>query len=65
MVRRGYDACAAPYAESWKAEPGIEIQGLSDRLDDGDAVLDIGCGAGIPIARSLAERYRVTGVDLS
>ena len=28
-------------------------------------MLDIGCGAGVPIARSLARRHRVTGVDLS
>ena len=28
-------------------------------------MLDIGCGAGVPIAGSLAARYRVTGVDVS
>ncbi len=38
---------------------------LLDRLDDGAAVLDIGCGAGVPIAKSLAARFRVTGVDIS
>ena len=65
LVRRGYNACAAAYDESRKTEPGIEIRGLSDRLDDGAAVLDIGCGAGTPIAKSLAARYRVTGVDVS
>ena len=36
-----------------------------DRLDDGAAVLDIGCGSGVPIAKALAERYCVTGVDVS
>lgn len=65
FVRRAYDACAAAYDISRKAEPGIEIRRLSDRLNDGDAVLDIGCGAGVPIAKSLAARYRVTGVDIS
>ena len=65
LVRRGYNACAAAYDESRKTEPGFEIRGLSDRLDDGAAVLDIGCGAGTPIAKSLAARYRVTGVDVS
>ena len=65
FVRRAYDACAAAYDISRKAEPGIEIQGLSGRLNDGDSVLDIGCGAGVPIAKSLAARYRVTGVDIS
>ena len=65
LVKRGYNACAAAYDESRRGESGFEIRGLSDRLDDGDAVLDIGCGAGIPIAKSLAARYRVTGVDVS
>ena len=65
LVRRGYDACAAAYHESRSTEPGTELRGLTARLDDGNAVLDIGCGAGVPIARLLAERYRVTGVDVS
>ena len=65
FVRQAYDTCAAAYDESRRAEPGSEIQGLSDRLNDGDAVLDIGCGAGVPIAKSLAARYSVTGVDVS
>ena len=65
FVRQAYDACAAAYDESRRAEPGNEIRGLSDRLSDGDTVLDIGCGAGVPIAKSLAARYSVTGVDVS
>lgn len=65
LVRRGYDACARAYHESRKAQVATEIRGLLDRLDDGSAVLDVGCGAGVPIAKSLAERHRVTGVDVS
>lgn len=65
LVRQAYDACAAAYDASRRAEPGIEMQALLERLDDGDAVLDVGCGAGVPIAKSLAARYRVTGVDIS
>ena len=65
LVRRGYDTCAQEYDRSRRLEPGIELQALSSRLEDGDSVLDIGCGAGVPIARSLAERCRVTGVDVS
>ena len=65
LVRQAYDTCAAAYDASRKAEPGIEMRALLDRLYDGDAVLDIGCGAGVPIAKSLAARYRVTGVDIS
>ena len=31
----------------------------------GSEVLDLGCGAGLPSTRALAERFIVTGVDLS
>ena len=65
LVRKAYDACAAAYDESRRAEPGNEIEQLLNRLHEGAAILDIGCGAGVPIAKSLARRYRVTGVDSS
>ncbi|MCY4112682.1 MAG: class I SAM-dependent methyltransferase [Chloroflexi bacterium] len=65
LVTRGYDACAQAYHESRKVQAAAEIRGLLDRLDDGSAVLDVGCGAGVPIAESLADCHRVTGVDVS
>ncbi len=65
LVRRGYDACARAYHESRKAQAPTEIRGLMERLEDGASVLDVGCGAGVPIARSLVKRQRVTGVDVS
>jgi ubiquinone/menaquinone biosynthesis C-methylase UbiE len=34
-------------------------------LPPGSEVLDLGCGCGVPDARLLSERFRVTGVDLS
>jgi cyclopropane fatty-acyl-phospholipid synthase-like methyltransferase len=34
-------------------------------LHDGDPVLDLGCGCGVPATAILAQRYAVTGVDLS
>ena len=34
-------------------------------LAAGSEVLDLGCGCGVPDARLLAERFRVTGVDIS
>jgi len=34
-------------------------------LDDGDPVLDLGCGCGVPATAILAERFAVTGVDIS
>ena len=65
LVRRGYDACAQAYHEARKTQAPTELRGLLDRLDDAAEVLDLGCGAGVPIARSLAARHRVTGVDIS
>ena len=65
MVRQGYDACAEVYGSSRKREAGGEIRGLIERLAEGASVLDVGCGAGVPIARSLSRMYRVTGVDVS
>ena len=35
------------------------------RIGPGCRVLDLGCGCGIPVARRLASRHSVTGVDLS
>ena len=40
-------------------------EGLFRRLPDGARVLDLGCGSGIPSTAALAERYDVTGVDIS
>ena len=34
-------------------------------LPRGSEVLDLGCGCGVPDARLLSERFRVTGVDIS
>jgi SAM-dependent methyltransferase len=69
IVQAGYDAIPSAYAE-WSArssDPGRErlLPEFMARLPDGAAVLDLGCGAGIPSTRLLAERSRVTGVDIS
>jgi SAM-dependent methyltransferase len=68
IVAAGYDAIAERYrdwaeADSW---PRLEwLAFLDEELTDGSAVLELGCGAGLPVTRRLAERHRVTGVDLS
>ena len=41
------------------------LGGLAARLPDGAEVLDLGCGAGRPNAALLAQRFAVTGVDVS
>lgn len=69
LVADGYDAIGETFAE-WRTrivgDPRDEWQlALSVRLADGARVLELGCGAGTPETRRLAERFRVTGVDIS
>ena len=56
LVRQGYDLCAAAYAEARSEEVNPELTLLTNRLHEGAAVLDIGCGCGVPIARTLARQ---------
>ncbi len=65
LVRTGYDRCADRYNEARASEPPTDLSALIRRLSSGARVLDIGCGAGVPITRSLADRFRVTGIDFS
>jgi 2-polyprenyl-3-methyl-5-hydroxy-6-metoxy-1,4-benzoquinol methylase len=69
VVRRGYDRLAGHYERAYGAETkyGDWIEELLGRLPGaGGDVLDVGCGNGIPLARSLsAAGHRVTGVDIS
>ena len=69
LVRAGYDTIADDYL-SWTAriedDPKVAyVEELASRLDDGARVLELGCGAGEPCTRLLAERFDVTGVDIS
>ena len=69
LVRSGYDAMAGRYL-TWSAEivddPRERLLGeLLDRLPAGSAVVDLGCGAGVPSTRALAEKHRVLGIDVS
>ncbi len=69
IVRDGYDAAALRYLE-WSAlrPSAIRLRFLArilDLLPDRAEVLELGCGAGIPVTRALAARHRVTGVDIS
>lgn len=65
LVQHGYDLCAAAYEQARRREAYIELDLLTRHLPDGAHVLDIGCGAGVPITYTLAQRFRVTGVDIS
>jgi SAM-dependent methyltransferase len=67
IVRRGYDRVSRAYragdADDGQYAAWLEL--LETRVAAGGAVLDLGCGCGVPVARRLARRYRVTGIDLS
>jgi SAM-dependent methyltransferase len=67
IVRVGYDAIAAAYSAS-RREDSADVRLLSEltqRLPQGAAVLDAGCGSGVPVTRLLARLFDVTGVDFS
>ena len=68
-VERGYDRIAAQYLVTKDPEDPLTLAALEDLARDlspGAAVLDLGCGAGVPVTRWLAGRgFAVTGVDLS
>ena len=69
LVAAGYDSLGAGYTD-WNArvvDPARQrfVDDLGHRLPAGAAVLDLGCGPGVPSTRQLAERFAVTGVDIS
>lgn len=69
IVGSGYDAMADTW-ESWKAQitndPRDEwCRELLTRLAPGARVVELGSGGGTPETARLAERFRLTGVDLS
>lgn len=68
LVEGGYDRIADSYLAS-KGPLGPEtvalLEALTRGLSPGARVLDLGCGAGVPITRWLAERFTTVGVDFS
>jgi SAM-dependent methyltransferase len=69
IVADGFDRIAETYA-AWVERDGIghregHLALLEAELPAGARVLDLGCGAGVPISLRLAERFEVTGVDIS
>jgi len=71
-VRNGYDRVSFAYredcpdraSESYKQYEAW-IAELGGHLPQSSSVLDLGCGCGVPAARLLSRRFRVTGVDIS
>lgn len=65
IVIEGYNKCSEEYSKAryGKEEPSLKL--LANTIPDCSSVLDIGCGSGIPVSKLLAERFQVTGVDIS
>ena len=68
-VEAGYDMMAEQYLATKDPEDPLALAALEDLapvVPPGAAVLDLGCGAGVPVTRWLAGRgFAVTGVDVS
>lgn len=73
LVQQSYDKIAGAYASWAETRPSLRLaytQKLLDLLprDDGARVLDMGCGAGIPVTQCLCGSDKVAevvGVDIS
>jgi ubiquinone/menaquinone biosynthesis C-methylase UbiE len=65
FVAEGYDACGDAYSAARETASVAWLALVTERLASGAAVLDIGCGSGVPVARTLAQTFAVTAVDIS
>jgi SAM-dependent methyltransferase len=69
IVAAGYDAMAERYLAWSDLRPSAaRLRALDlarELIPLGTDVLDLGCGAGIPMTATLAQGRRVTGVDIS
>jgi SAM-dependent methyltransferase len=69
IVADGYDAIARRYMEWSDLDPSPErmrqLARLLDLLPGGARVLELGCGAGVPVTHALTRRCQVVGVDIS
>ncbi|MGH2530694.1 MAG: class I SAM-dependent methyltransferase [Thermomicrobiales bacterium] len=69
IVAHGYDRIAERYAE-WaptvrEEEREHYTRVMLDSLPERAAVLELGCGNGLPTTKRLVERFEVTAVDIS
>ena len=68
-VESGYDLMAEQYLATKHHEDPLALTALEDLaslLPREAAVLDLGCGAGVPVTRWLSDKgFAVTGVDVS
>jgi len=67
IVREGYDKIASVYSSNRNMfDNREEIQEFMAHLPVGGSVLDVGCGGGIPVLRTLIDHgYNAKGIDFS
>jgi SAM-dependent methyltransferase len=69
IVARGYDRVAQRFLAWSPLRPSAArleyLQRACELIPAGARVLELGCGAGVPMTRALAEGREVTGVDIS
>ena len=69
LVEQGYDRIGQRYADDLGASRqelrSRYVSYLKAELPGGSDLLDLGCGAGTPTTKQLAEHFTVTGVDVS
>jgi SAM-dependent methyltransferase len=68
IVREAYDRIAGRYLD-WSVDSTVRAHYLATLLASlpasGAEVLELGCGAGLPVTKALSERAQVTAVDIS
>ena len=69
IVRRGYDKVSYAYRGEAGADEftdyDVWLAELAALLPENSPVLDLGCGCGLPVARTLSAKFTVTGIDIS
>ncbi len=68
IVESGYDRMAEQYLSAKDAADPITLAALEQvarAVPRGGTALDLGCGAGVPVTQWLAQRFVLTGVDVS
>ena len=67
IVRRGYDRIAKRYHKQRDVyKSNALLRKFSKLVPKGSKVIDLGCGAGVPVAKFLANKgYKVVGIDFA
>src|SRR5664280_2478947 len=59
IVTSGYDRCARAYMTARATDPGPALTLLAERITAPARILDVGCGAGLPVTAALARIARL------